>query len=174
MQDRRSESDLTRTLQKPNTQWNLWPKSSFFARRDPAAGKSSVRNSEQVPKRESPPSQNGGGIESPTAQVTGQKAVPDPKNFARLSILNSAIGDFESLVDDRESLAQLLLVDAERRIGEECIPTDERVESLLAEELSQRRHLFGSPVEWRHGLACFAVAYELENAEQSDRAYSAN
>ncbi len=58
----------------------------------------------------------------------------------RRSIFHCAIRDLEALVDNREGLMQLLLVDAEWRIGEKCVPAHERVEALFAEKLSQGGH----------------------------------
>src|SRR6267154_2153220 len=90
------------------------------------------------------------------------------------SIDHSLISNSESSVDDGKRLAQLLLVDAERRVGKEGVPADEGVEPLLAEEAAKRRHLLGGAVEGSHRLASLAVANEFDDAEQSDRAHRAH
>ena len=51
-------------------------------------------------------------------------------------VLYGFVRNLEAFVDDGEGFAQLLFVDAERRIGEERVPAHQRVEALLAEELS--------------------------------------
>ena len=47
------------------------------------------------------------------------------------ALRNRAVGDLEPAVDDRERFAQLLLGDAQRRVGEERVPADEGVEPFL-------------------------------------------
>src|ERR1700722_9964718 len=86
-------------------------------------------------------------------------------------ILNSFVRNLKALVDNRKRLAQLLIVNAERRVSEESVPADESIETLLAEETPQSSHLFRSSVERSHGLACLAAANEFEDAEQSDRSH---
>src|SRR5882762_9343872 len=83
----------------------------------------------------------------------------------------SFIGSVEPAIDDREGVAQLLFGDAERRVGVEGVPANQGVEALLAEEAAQGGHLVGGAVEGGHGLASLAAAYQLDDAEESDRAH---
>ena len=77
----------------------------------------------------------------------------------------SLICDVEPAIDDGEGFAQLLFVDAERRVGVESVPANQGVEALLAEEAAQGSHLVGGAVEWSHGLASFAAADQFDDAE---------
>src|SRR5579863_5654278 len=70
----------------------------------------------------------------------GQMVRPNTSK-ARL-VAHSLVGDLQPSVDDGKCLSQLLLVNAKRWVGEESIPADEGVKALLAEEASQRSHLF--------------------------------
>jgi hypothetical protein len=54
------------------------------------------------------------------------------------ALLDRLIGNLQPAIDDAEGLAELLLGDDERRIGEEVIPPHECEESLLTEELAER------------------------------------
>src|SRR5262245_59562867 len=80
-----------------------------------------------------------------------------------------SIRDLQPAIDDRECLAQLGLGDAQRRVREERVPPDERVQSLLPEELRQRRHLLRRAVERRERRLLRPVAYQLDQAEEADR-----
>ena len=51
------------------------------------------------------------------------------------------VGDVEGAVDDVEALGELLLGDAERRVGVDRVVRAERVQPVLAEELLDRLHL---------------------------------
>jgi hypothetical protein len=79
------------------------------------------------------------------------------------------VGNLQAAVDDAEGFAQLLLVNAERRIGVEAVPAHERVEAVLAEEAAEGGHLVGGAVEGRHRLARLAAANQFEDSEQADR-----
>src|SRR5208283_5074358 len=87
---------------------------------------------------------------------------------------HSLIRNLEPPVDDGKRLAQLRLVDAERRVGEEGVPADEGVEALLAEEAAEGGHLLRGAVEGSQGLAGLAIANQLDDAEQSDGAHRAD
>src|ERR1700740_430393 len=89
-------------------------------------------------------------------------------------VANSPISNLQPAIDDGKRLAQLLFVDAQRRIGEEGIPADKGVETLLAEEAPKRRHLVRGAIERSHGLFRLAAAHQFDDAEQSDGAHRAH
>src|SRR5205807_4573059 len=84
------------------------------------------------------------------------------------SISDHLVSNFQPLVNDREGLAQLLFINAQRRIGKERVPADESIEPLFAEESSQCSHFFGRVIERSHGLAGLAAADQFDDAEQAD------
>src|SRR5436853_3586972 len=86
-------------------------------------------------------------------------------------VLYGAIGNLQALVDDGKSFAQLLLVNAQGRIGIESIPAHKCVETLLAEEPAEGGHFFRGAIERRHRLPCLAAANQFEDAEQSNGAH---
>src|SRR5688500_20342031 len=83
-------------------------------------------------------------------------------------LLRPRVRDFQSAINDLERFAQLLLCDGERRVGEEIVPVHERVESLVSKERTKTLHLRARSVKRSHGLARFAIADELEDAEETD------
>src|SRR5580658_664270 len=89
-------------------------------------------------------------------------------------VRNSLISNKQPAIDDLKRLAQLLLVDAQRRVGEESVPAHERVQPLLAEEAAKRSHLLRRTVERSHRLPRLAVANQFDDAEQSNRAHGAH
>ena len=80
------------------------------------------------------------------------------------------VRDLQRAIDDRERLAQLFLGDAQRRVGEEVVPVHEGVHAVLAEERAELLHFGAGAVEGGHRFFRRAVADELEDAEQADRA----
>src|SRR5437762_14258037 len=76
-------------------------------------------------------------------------------------ILNCGVSDLQPAVDDRKCLAQFGFGDAERRVREERIPSQEGVEPLLAEEAAERRHLLRGAVERGERDLLRLVAHEL-------------
>ena len=87
---------------------------------------------------------------------------------------HSLIRNLESSIDNLKRLAQLLLIDAQRRVSEESIPAHEGVEALLTEEAAERGHFVRGAVERSQGLARFAIANQFDDAEQSNRAHRAD
>src|ERR1700676_26514 len=87
----------------------------------------------------------------------------------RSLVLNRFVRNLEAFVDDGKRLAQLLLVDAQRRIRIESIPAHQRVKPLLAEEAPKRAHFVGRAVKRSHWLTRLAAANKLYDAEQTDR-----
>src|SRR5688572_13299431 len=87
-------------------------------------------------------------------------------------LCNCRIGYRKPTVDDGETLTQLSLGNAQRRIREEIIPPDKRKETVLPEEISECGHLRRCAVEWRHRFPCLLAAHELDDPEQSDRSDS--
>src|SRR5688572_16400769 len=78
------------------------------------------------------------------SQATTMRSAKVTKTPARRSQPRSGdrgIGDLERAIDDREPFCQLLLADRQRRVGEEVVPPDERVEAVLAESLPKCGHL---------------------------------
>ena len=63
---------------------------------------------------------------------------------------------------------------AQRRIREERVPANERVQALVAEMLAERLHLRRAAVERRHRLHRRAIPDELDDAEEADRANGAD
>lgn len=94
-----------------------------------------------------------------------------PRNLPMLasSSRNCRIGDRERAIDDVEPFAQLRLCDAQGRICEEVIPPYECKETVLPEEIRERRHFRRRAVEWRHRFQRLPVAHELDDPEQADR-----
>src|SRR5208282_2490884 len=92
----------------------------------------------------------------------------------RKLVLHRTVRNLQPLVDDRKCLAQLRLVDAQRRISEESIPANEGIEPVLSEELAERNHFIGRAIERRHGLPCLTIPDQLDDAEQPDRTYCAH
>src|SRR5207237_10580002 len=80
----------------------------------------------------------------------------------------------QASLDDAEPVAQLLLADRQRRIGEERVPADKRVEPFLAEELSESLHWFRGTVEWRQRFHGRSILHQLHDPEESDRARGAD
>src|ERR1043165_2912528 len=71
---------------------------------------------------------------SPTLRRPRHRArrkAPPPRSSHR------RVRDLQAAVDDGEALLQLFFRDAERRVGEEVVPVDERVHPLLAEERAE-------------------------------------
>src|SRR5271157_5736935 len=91
-----------------------------------------------------------------------------------LLLFHRLIRNLKPSVDDRKRLSQLLLVDAQRRIGVEGIPANQCIEPVLSEELAERYHFIRSAVERRHWLPRLAVADQLEDAEQPNRPHRAH
>src|SRR5439155_11219415 len=60
---------------------------------------------------------------------------------------DSSVRNLQTAVDDLERFAELRIGYAQRRVREEGVPADERVESFLAKELCERGHLVGRAVE---------------------------
>jgi hypothetical protein len=54
---------------------------------------------------------------------------------------HGTIGNLQPFVNNRERLAQLLLVNAKRRIRIERVPAHQRIKTVLAEEFSECSHL---------------------------------
>src|ERR1700732_5646849 len=89
-------------------------------------------------------------------------------SFGRVDSLSYCpIRNLQPPINNRKRLPQLLLVDAQRRIGVEGIPANQGIEPVLPEKLPQRDHLVRSPVKRSHRLPCLAVPNQLEDAEQS-------
>src|SRR6185295_16308547 len=53
---------------------------------------------------------------------------------------NGFVGDRKPSADDRKPFAKLVVGDRERRVREEVVPADDRIEALVAEELRERLH----------------------------------
>src|SRR5215203_5229474 len=81
---------------------------------------------------------------------------------------NCAVRDLESLVDDRESLAQLSFRYTKRWIREKRIPPHECVKTFLPEKLSERLHLRRRSIERRHRLTCRAIPDQLHDPKESN------
>src|SRR5262249_9713720 len=84
---------------------------------------------------------------------------------------SGAVRDLQRGVDDRQTLAQLLLGDTQRRVDEERVPAHKGEQAVLAQVRVQRRHrpqLVRLGVERRHRLAGRAVLHQLHQAEQAD------
>src|SRR5437762_9313439 len=94
----------------------------------------------------------------------------------RLAARSSAglICDRESSIDDRKCLAQLGFRNAQRRVREEIIPTNDGRKALLPEEGGQCRHLRRRAIERRHRFECVTVANELDDAKQPNRSDGAD
>src|SRR5262249_4760250 len=83
------------------------------------------------------------------------------------ALLHCAIRDVQCAVDDREALAELVLVDAKRWIREERVPPNERVKAFAAEEPGQFPHLCRRSAKWRERFPRSLVANQLANSEQA-------
>src|SRR5205814_4057300 len=90
------------------------------------------------------------------------------------SLSDGLVRDVERLVDDRESLRQLLLVDAERGVRHDRVPANEGVEALLAQGLRYRLHRLRGSVEGGQRLHRLTVFHQLQDAEETERARAAN
>jgi len=62
-------------------------------------------------------------------------------SISTMLILYRPIGNLKPLVDDRKCLAQLLLTNAQWRVGVERIPAHQRIQPLLPEEAPKSCHL---------------------------------
>jgi len=83
-----------------------------------------------------------GSFDFGTASLSRRSSfAQDDREIAKNLVNHGLIGDLQPAIDDLKRLAQLLLVDAQRRVGEESVPPDEGVEALLSEEASQSDHL---------------------------------
>src|SRR5438876_3176920 len=82
-------------------------------------------------------------------------------------LLNRAVGNLQSLVDDREGFAHFCFGDTQRRIGEEGIPTHERVETFLTEIFSERLHLRRGAIERRQRLERLMISHQLDDAKET-------
>src|SRR4030095_11593336 len=114
----------------------------------------------------------GAGVSPCASAAVGHATVANTHATARLR--NSLVRDLQSAIDDVEGFTQLLLRDDQRRVGEEVVPSHEGEESLLTEELAERRHFRRRAVERRHRLLRLAVASQFDHAEQTDGAYGAD
>src|SRR4029079_4620018 len=75
------------------------------------------------------------------------------------------VRNLKALIDDRKRFTHVRFGDAQRRIGEERVPTHERIESVFAEEPPQGGHLVRRAVERRQRLPRGAVSNELDEPE---------
>src|ERR1700724_875955 len=83
-------------------------------------------------------------------------------SFGRVDSLSYCpIGNLQPLINNRKRLPQLLLINAQRRIGIEGIPANQGIESVLSKELPKRDHLLRSPIKRSHGLPRLAVPDQL-------------
>src|SRR6185369_12462716 len=87
-----------------------------------------------------------------------------------LLLRHRAISNFQSAIDDRESLAQLAFGNAKRRVGKESIPAHKSVQAFLTKILAQLLHFRRSAVEGRQRLESFLVTHQFDDAEQTDAA----
>src|SRR6266511_204856 len=103
-----------------------------------------------------------------TATLPARRPAPTPPAMARSRTLHPPVGDVQGAVDDLEPIGELLLADAQGRVGHHVPPSDESVEAVLQQVALDRLHLVAGAVERRHGLERGAVADELQHPEQPD------
>src|SRR5262245_26456194 len=83
---------------------------------------------------------------------------------------DGAIRNREPLVDDAERLAEFGFCDAQWRVGEERVPADKRVQTVVAEKSRERRHFLRRPIERRERLTRLLIANQLDQSEEPNRA----
>src|SRR3984893_7502608 len=85
------------------------------------------------------------------------------------TLCDGLVRDVERLIDDRESLRQLFLVDAQRWVCHDRVPANEGVEAVVPEVFADRLHRLRGAVEGSERFHRFAVFDQLQDAEQTDR-----
>src|SRR3990172_12986863 len=88
--------------------------------------------------------------------------------ITRAALRNSAVGDLQSLINNRERRAQFLLRDTQWGIREEGIPTHECVEPFRYKILAERLHFRRGAVEWRQRLKSFRVSHQLHDSKETN------
>src|SRR6202158_2398008 len=135
--DRRSSSRCTSSS---SAGWEEESTSSI-----PACGSKSKRRAGsrgRMRRRCSPTAESGRWWIGP--RRCSKAAPPHPRKAEALLSFERFVGDSQTFVHDRQALEKLLLGDAQRRIDEEVVPTDEGVEAVFPEEgidPDRKRHL---------------------------------